>query len=158
MLERKEGGANVTEFKIVQAEATHLPQVLELYSHLGDNPLPVITSEIRELWAEVLANPQQTVLLGFLDGRAVSTCVVVIVKNMTHGQRPYAIVENVVTHPDYRGSGYATAVLDAARNLAQENHCYKITLTSGTKQDSTMNFYRRAGYNSADKTAFVQWL
>ena len=148
----------MANFQIIPAQIEHLPQMLELHSHLGDNPVTEITSEIRELWVEILANPMQTVLLGILDGRAVSTCVVVIVKNLTHNQRPYAIVENVVTHPDFRGSGYATAVLDAARNLARQSHCYKISLTTGTRQDSTMNFYRRAGYNSADKTAFVQWL
>ena len=145
-------------FEIITARVEHLSQVLELYAHLGDNPVPEITSEIRELWAEILANPLQTVFLGVVDGRVASTCVVIVVKNLTHNQRPYAIVENVVTHPDFRGNGYATAVLDAARNLARQNHCYKISLTTGTKQDSTMNFYRRAGYNSADKTAFVQWL
>jgi len=145
-------------FEIIHAEAAHLPQVLELYSYLGDNAVPEITSEMHELWAEILANPMQTVLLGVADGRVVSTCVVIVVKNLTHSQRPYAIVENVVTLPEMRGSGYATAVLDAARDLARQNHCYKITLTTGTQKDSTMTFYRRAGYNSADKTAFVQWL
>jgi isopropylmalate/homocitrate/citramalate synthase len=29
---------------------------------------------------------------------------------------------------------------------------------TGSKEDSTLEFYRRAGYNSTDKTAFVQWL
>ena len=148
----------MANFEIIRAEAAHLPQMLELYSYLGDNPVPEITSEMRELWAEILASPMQTVLLGEVDGCPVSTCVVIIVKNLTHSQRPYAIVENVITHPDARGNGYATAMLDAARDLARQNHCYKITLTTGTKKDSTMTFYRRAGYNSADKTAFVQWL
>ena len=148
----------MTEFKIIRAEAAYLPQVLELYSYLGDNPVPDMTSEIRELWAEILGSSMQTVLLGVIGERVVSSCVVVVVKNLTHGQRPYAIMENVITHPDARGNGYGTAMLDAARDLARQHHCYKISLTTGTKEDSTMTFYRRAGYNSADKTAFVQWL
>ena len=31
-------------------------------------------------------------------------------------------------------------------------------LLTGTKNESTLDFYRKAGYNSEDKTAFIQWL
>ena len=59
---------------------------------------------------------------------------------------------------DYRGKGYATSCLNYARELAQKENCYKIMLLTGSKEESTLNFYRRAGYNSNDKTAFIQWL
>jgi len=31
-------------------------------------------------------------------------------------------------------------------------------LLTGSKENSTIEFYERAGYNSNDKTAFIQWL
>ena len=31
-------------------------------------------------------------------------------------------------------------------------------LMTGTENESTLRFYNRAGYNSEDKKAFVQWL
>lgn len=31
-------------------------------------------------------------------------------------------------------------------------------LLTGSKKQSTLNFYAKAGYNSTDKTAFIQWL
>ncbi len=31
-------------------------------------------------------------------------------------------------------------------------------LLTGSKEESTLNFYQNAGYNSTDKTAFIQWL
>lgn len=31
-------------------------------------------------------------------------------------------------------------------------------LLTGSKEESTLNFYRKAGYNSSDKTAFIQWI
>ena len=71
---------------------------------------------------------------------------------------PYAFVENVVTHADYRKKGYATDCLNYAKHIAKENNCYKMMLLTGSKEESTLNFYRNAGYNSTDKTAFIQWI
>jgi hypothetical protein len=31
-------------------------------------------------------------------------------------------------------------------------------METGSKLDSTLSFYERAGYNKNDKTAFIQWL
>ena len=31
-------------------------------------------------------------------------------------------------------------------------------LLTGSKKESTLKFYERAGYNSRDKTGFIQWL
>ena len=35
---------------------------------------------------------------------------------------------------------------------------YQMMLLTGSKKQSTLNFYEKAGYNSTDKTAFIQWL
>ena len=55
--------------------------------------------------------------------------------------RPYAFIENVVTHGDYRGRGYATACLDYARQIAKDNNCYKMMLLTGSKKESTLHFF-----------------
>ncbi len=93
-----------------------------------------------------------------IDGKIVASCVCVIIPNLTRNVRPYAFVENVVTHGEYRKKGYATDCLNFAKKIAEENHCYKMMLLTGSKEESTLNFYRNAGYNSSDKTAFIQWI
>ena len=60
--------------------------------------------------------------------------------------------------PSYRGKGYATACLDYAKVLAMKENCYKMMLLTGSKKESTLKFYKKAGYNSNDKTAFIMWL
>ena len=92
------------------------------------------------------------------NGKLVSSCVCVIIPNLTRNVRPYAFVENVVTHGEHRGKGYATACLDYAKKIAEENHCYKMMLLTGSKEQKTLDFYKNAGYNSSDKTAFIQWI
>ncbi|MEG0663947.1 MAG: GNAT family N-acetyltransferase, partial [Clostridia bacterium] len=70
----------------------------------------------------------------------------------------YAFIENVITDAGYRNKGYATQILDYARNIAKEKQCYKIMLMTGSKKESTLNFYKKSGYNLEDKIAFIQWL
>lgn len=93
-----------------------------------------------------------------IDGKIVASCVCVIIPNLTRNVRPYAFVENVVTHGEYRKKGYATDCLNFAKKIAEKNHCYKMMLLTGSKEEGTLNFYRNAGYNSSDKTAFIQWI
>ena len=82
----------------------------------------------------------------------------VIIPNLTRGVRPYAFIENVVTHEDYRCRGLASECLDYAKQIAIANNCYKMMLLTGSKRPSTWNFYEKAGYNHNDKTAFYQKL
>jgi len=92
------------------------------------------------------------------DGQVVASVTLVVIPNLTHNLRPYAIVENVVTHRDHRGRGYATALMRRAAEIAKESNCYKIMLMTGSKRESTLGFYRKCGFNSEDKTGFVMWL
>ena len=132
--------------------------LMELYMQLHDNPMPDKTSEIMELWKRILDDKDHHIIVAEEDGRIVSSCVCVIIPNLTHHQRPYAFVENVITDEKYRKRGLATACLNYAKKIAQQENCYKIMLLTGSKKESTLDFYRQAGYNSEDKTAFIQWI
>lgn len=79
-------------------------------------------------------------------------------KNLTHNQQSYAFIENVITDKNCRKRGLATQCLNFAKEIALKERCYKMMLLTGSKKESTLNFYRKAGYNSKDKTAFIQWI
>ena len=81
-----------------------------------------------------------------------------IIPNLTRNVRPYAFIENVVTHEEYRGKGFAGECLEFARQIAEKENCYKMMLLTGSKKPKTLRFYEKCGYNSSDKTAFIQWL
>ena len=132
--------------------------LMELYMQLHDNPMPDRTPEILELWRRVLEDEDHHIIVAEEEGRIVSSCVCVIIPNLTHNQQPYAFVENVITNEMYRKRGLATECLNYAKKIAQNENCYKIMLLTGSKKESTLDFYRQAGYNSEDKTAFIQWL
>lgn len=135
-----------------------LDGLLKLYTQLHENEIPDKTDDVLMLWNRIISDKDHHIIVAEEDGKIVSSCVCVIVPNLTHNQRPYALVENVVTDENYRSRGLATACLDYAKSIAQKENCYKIMLMTGSKKESTLNFYRHAGYNSSDKTAFIQWL
>ena len=140
------------------ADKNDLNALLSLYTQLHDNKLPDLDDKLLDIWNHIFSDKNHYIFICKVDNKIVSSCVMIIVPNLTNNQRPYALIENVVTHEDYRNKGIATAVLEYAKKVAIENDCYKIMLMTGSKKDSTLNFYRRAGYNSEDKTAFIQWL
>ena len=143
---------------IRQAEASDLSGLLELYTQLHDNPLPEKSEALSALWETILRDRSQHLIVAEADGKIVSSCVLIIVPNLTHRQRPYALIENVVTDRAYRKQGLAGACLARAKEIAGQNACYKIMLLTGSKENATLDFYRNAGYRSEDKTGFVQWL
>ena len=140
------------------AHKDDLLQLLELYTQLHTNTMPQRDEKLEKLWDSILADPNHYIVIGVVDGLIVSSCVLVIVPNLTQQQRPYAFIENVITHTNYRNRGYASEVLHFARDLAVQKKCYKIMLMTGSQVESTWRFYEQAGYNRTDKTAFIQWL
>ncbi|MBE5795233.1 MAG: GNAT family N-acetyltransferase [Clostridiales bacterium] len=132
--------------------------LLQLYTQLHGNPIPEDTNALRTLWQRILNDPDHHIVVAVEDGRIVSSCVCVIIPNLTHNQQPYALIENVITDEAYRGRGLATDCLNVARDIARRENCYKMMLLTGSKEESTHRFYQRAGYNANDKTAYIQWL
>lgn len=141
-----------------EIKAGELQELLELYLSLHESSVPERSEILDNTWNEILNDKNHHVLVNIIDGKIVSSCVCVIIPNLTRGVRPYAFIENVVTLENYKRRGYATECLNCAKQIASENNCYKIMLLTGSKEEKTLSFYRNAGYNSADKTAFIQWL
>lgn len=143
---------------IREINQTELNALLELYTHLHESGVPENSDHLQKTWETICRDENHHIIVCEVDGRIVSSCVCVIILNLTRNIRPYAFVENVVTHSEYRGKGYATACLNYAKDLALAAGCYKIMLLTGSKSKSTLNFYKKAGYNCTDKTAFIMWL
>lgn len=143
---------------IREAKEADLQGLLHLYTQLHSNELPDNSKKLNALWQRILLDNNHHIVVAEVNGQIVSSCVIVIIPNLTHQQRPYALIENVVTAEPFRKKGLATACLGYAKAIASSQDCYKIMLLTGSKQDSTLNFYERAGYNKNDKTAFIMWL
>lgn len=133
-----------------------LEGLLSLYKYLiPDDPKLKIDTALKEHWNEILSDPSYFYLVIEEDNKLVCACNLTIIKNLTRSARPYGIIENVVTHPDYRNKGYGTAVLKKSVQVAEENNCYKVVLTTSRKDENILNFYENAGFDRGEKTAFI---
>lgn len=141
-----------------EARIEDLDELLRLYLFLHEDNIPELNEHLEKTWNQIIEDPNHHLIVNEIDGKIVSSCVCVIIPNLTRNVRPYAFVENVVTHADYRGRGLARECLNYAKEISEKENCYKMMLLTGSKKSETLRFYENSGYNSGDKTAFVQWL
>lgn len=133
-----------------------LDKLLALYRLLhAQDPDAGNDSRLGALWDEIYNDPDLFYPVAEKDGEIVSSCTLAIVKNLTRGLRPYGIIENVITSPDFRKKGYGNRVLRMAVKIAREKNCYKVMLMTGSKKEDTIRFYEQAGFIRGVKTAFV---
>lgn len=129
-----------------------------LYMQLHGNPMPDRTAGTMKLWYRIVNDKNHHIIVAEENGQLVSSCVCIVIPNLTHNQQPYALVENVITDVNYRNKGFATQCLNFAKEIAIKENCYKLMLLTGSKEEITLDFYRQAGYNNEDKTGFIQWI
>ena len=141
-----------------EAVKEDLDELLNLYLFLHEKNIPENSEHLENTWKTIIEDVNHHIVVKEINGKIVSSCVCVIVPNLTRNIRPYALIENVVTNEEYRGKGYATECLNYAKEIAIKNNCYKMMLLTGTKNENTLAFYKSASYNSDDKIAFIQWL
>lgn len=143
---------------IREIQRNELDGLLRLYLHLHEQSVPEMSDNLKKTWDSIVNDENHHIIVKVIDDIIVASCVCVIIPNLTRGVRPYAFIENVVTHKDYRGKGYATECLSYAKDIAVRENCYKMMLLTGSREKKTLDFYENAGYNCSDKTAFIQWL
>ena len=141
-----------------EAVKKDLDELLNLYLFLHEKNIPENSDYLENTWKTIIEDINHHIIVNEVNGKIVSSCVCVIIPNLTRNIRPYALIENVVTNENYRGKGYATECLNYAKEIAIKNNCYKMMLLTGIKNENTLAFYKNAGYNSNDKIAFIQWL
>jgi GNAT superfamily N-acetyltransferase len=103
---------------------------------------------------KVLRHDGVTIFLCEFDGIAVGTCMLVVCPNFSRSGRPFALIENVVTHREYRRRGYGRQLVEHAVEAARQQGCYRVTLMTGSRREETLRFYESAGLRRDTKTAF----
>ena len=141
------------------ATSADLPAMLVLYRHLSPGDPVLEADDARPDYERLIGWEMAHLLVADVAGEVVASCLLLIVPNLTRGGRPFAIVENVVTHEDHRRRGFATLLLHHARDRAQAVNCYKLMLATGRTDEAVLRFYEQAGFTRGGKTFFeMRWI
>ena len=145
------------------ATEADLPRLVELLSQLSrdtqrDDAGLRLPESYRTAFEEIKADPRQRLLVTEVDGRLVAVASLVIVPNLTHQGRPYAIVENVVVDAAERGTGYGELLMRHAMELARRAGCYKLSLTSNKERKDAHRFYERLGFRATHESFRVDFI
>ena len=103
-----------------EAQQSDLDAILELYLFLHEDSIPEKDEHLRDTWLQIIQDPNHHLIVNEVDGKIVSSCVCVIIPNLTRNIRPYAFVENVVTREDYRGRAMPVNVLSLPGRLQKK--------------------------------------
>jgi ribosomal protein S18 acetylase RimI-like enzyme len=141
---------------IRQIQQDDLAALLNLYKYLNptDAPLPD-ESNLQQIWNQILSDRKMNLFVADLDSNLIASCVLVVVPNLTRGARPYGLIENVITHPNYRRQGVGTRLIDHALQSAWSQNCYKVMLLSASERESAHKFYEKSGFQKGIKTGFI---
>ena len=143
---------------VVIREATRedLPRIVSLLDQLGERPgqeddSSPLDAAYGAAFDEIASDQRQRLLVVEADGALVGTLVLLVVPNLGHRGRPYAIVENVVVDAEARGTGFGERLMGYAIDEARRAGCYKITLASALRRDDAHRFYERLGFRAGHK-------
>ena len=141
------------DFRIRPAAQGDLQALLALYRHLNADDPEMAPDIAADRFAEITTHPGITILIGVSDEAFTSSVTLVVIPKLTRGGAPYALIENVVTHAEYRKRGHAGALIRHAFASAWQQGCYKVMLLTGSKDPATLKFYEGCGF-AQNKTGF----
>ena len=135
-----------------KANATDAPWLQVLYLLLAGDAcvLPEHISALSE-------DPRAALFVCQIDQVVVGTATVNLCRDVMYGERPFAVVENVVVFERLRGQGIGTALMLAVQQFCADARCAKIMVMDATGDTRVQHFFARAGYQGDVKRGFVRY-
>ncbi len=124
-------------------DINELLAVLYQLSQKKDEDKKVSKAKLENTLAEILKNKDYTLAVYEYDGKIVGTATLLLQLNLSHGSRPYAHIENVVTDNNYRGKGIGKELISYLIEKAKKMDCYKIILNCS---EENISFYEKCSF------------
>jgi len=134
------------ELSLRKATVADLPLLNQLYAEMDGEEL-LKAEQIEAIWEQMQQLPHYNIYLAEQAGQIVGTFTLLSIPTMMHpGFHRSALLDSVTIRPALRGQGMGKAMMQAALELAREEGCYKVMLSSNLKRDRAHNFYRSLGF------------
>jgi ribosomal protein S18 acetylase RimI-like enzyme len=136
-------------FVVRSAEEHDLDDLLGLYGELAEGDparMPADAKASRQVLGRIISDRSRHLCVATNGATVVGAAELVVVPNLTHRARPWAVIENVIVSKAVRGSGAGTALLEHLLDVARAGGCYKVQLHSGKRRLDAHRLYRRLGF------------
>lgn len=138
------------------ATAEDIPRILELYRQMAltskeaEDQLNCSPDDYRQVFGEIDNSPGYELLVAEDDGgQVIGSLALFIVPNLSHGARPWAIIENVIVEEALRRQGVGRRLMEYAINRAKEAGCYRVSLDSNKNREAAHQFYLAMGFQTS---------
>lgn len=133
--------------------------IMDLYEFLNSGDTLAPLDQLKNIWDEIMNDPQRyRYAVVEEQGRLLATSCITVIPNLTRKGRPYAVIENVITHPDFRRKGFGKAMIQLLLGFAKEKNCYKVMLLSAHNRTEAHDFYLSLGFNGDIKKGFTYYI
>lgn len=102
---------------------TDLDQLLFLYKHLHEDDIVPSKEIIEKVWQKIISNDSFIYFVIEDYKQIVCSCNLTIIPNLTRGGRSIGLIENVVTHREYRNQGLGKTIINTAIDCAKQHNC-----------------------------------
>lgn len=133
---------------IREATKKDLQEIQELLGGM-DNESALEPEEAADIWNRINQYPYYKVFVAedeFHGNKVVGTFCLIILDNLGHRGAKLAVVENVIVSHKLRGQGVGHQMMAYAMEMAKEENCYKIMLSSNKKRILAHKFYKKIGF------------
>ena len=140
---------------IRQAVKEDLNKILDLYKFLFPDEDYALNENYIKTWEAIIGS--WDIVRYFVceeDNKIICSACISVIPNLTRNNRPYALIENIITHPDYRRKGYGRGVMQKCIEYAKSRNCHKIMLLSSAFRKDAHKFYKNIGFDSKSKQGF----
>lgn len=128
--------------------------IAALYQELFPDPsINVLSAHIQTL----SDSPHTFLLIAETNGIPCGTALLNLCQDVMYGNQPFGVIENIVVTGSLRGLGIGRLLLTEIQRLALAHDCSKLMLFSNATRESAHAFFRRHGFSSDRKLAFVKY-
>lgn len=133
-----------------------IESLLALYTELAEDrswAVPVPAAESGPIMDAITADPMRHLLVAVAGGEIAGTADLLIVPNLTNNGRPWAILENTIVAPAYRGTDVGRTLIRSALDTARSADCYKVQLLMGKERQRAGAYalFRSLGFKEVAK-------
>lgn len=146
------------EISLREATENDLPDILQLYSQLGQDDGAVLPlDQAGRIYARIKNYPDYSLHVAAIGGRLVGVFALLIMDNFGHMGTPSAVLEDVVVAADLRGQGVGSRMMQYANQLCRQKGCYKMTFSSNINREAAHRFYESLGFKKHGYSFYVTY-